>query len=81
MPSRAVALFAVLGLSGCSLLAPEPAPVIEYIPVPEAYLQECALPDAPVSTGELSEAFVIAFRCAEQGNKDKRRIREIASKP
>ena len=70
-------LVATVILSGCGLRPEKPEPVIEYLPVPEAYLQPCTLPAAPVNTGELAEAFVIAFRCAEQGNRDKARIREL----
>ena len=80
--NRAIIVLLSLTLGGCGLLDRRvPEPEIRYIPVPEGYLQECELPAAPVSTGELSEAFVIAFSCAEQGNRDKKRIRELTQSP
>ncbi len=70
----------VLGLlflaSGCVSTPPEVFER-EYRAIPEGYLQPCALPSTPLSTGELSEAFVVAYKCAEQGNRDKQRIREL----
>lgn len=51
----------------------------EYREIPEGYLQPCALPEIPLSTGELSEAFVAAYQCAELGNDDKQRIRELTN--
>lgn len=60
-------------LSGC---ASGPAEVL-YIPVPEGYLQPCELPAVPQDNAELSDAFAKAYKCGEQGNKDKQRIREL----
>ena len=80
--NRAIIVLLSLSLSGCSLFDRFRAePEVRYIPVPEGYLQQCELPAAPVSTGELSEAFVIACSCAEQGNRDKQRIRELTQSP
>ena len=31
----------------------------------------CELPQAPLQNGELSAAYVVAYKCAEQGNRDK----------
>lgn len=64
-------------LSGCSFLEKRPGPT-EYIPVPEGYLQPCELPAVPDITAGLSDAFVVAYKCAEQGNKDKMRIRNLS---
>ena len=63
-------------LSGCSTLR-KPGEVI-HVPIPEGYLQLCELPPAiPNNNGELSDAFAQAYKCAEQGNKDKERIRNL----
>ncbi len=65
-------------LAGCA--APRvPVPDVEYMEIPEGYLQECVLPPAPLDTAELSDAFVQAYQCGEQGNRDKQRIRELTS--
>lgn len=72
-----IAACALLG--GCNWFGVKPEPEVRYIPVPEGYLQECELPGAPGLTGDLSEAFVVAYQCAEQGNRDKRRIRELTA--
>lgn len=64
--------------SGCSVF--KRAPVVdtcEYLPIPEALLQPCDLPGAPLANGRLSESFVIAMQCAQQGNADKVAIREL----
>ena len=66
-------------LSGCVSAPPAPLPDLEYREIPEAYLQECVLPKAPLSNGNLSDAFAQAYQCGEQGNNDKRRIRELLS--
>ena len=54
-----------------------PVPDIEYMKIPEGYLQECVLPEMPALTAELSDAFVQAYQCGEQGNRDKQRIRKL----
>lgn len=77
--NRAIIVVLSLALGGCGLFDRRSEPEIRYIPVPEGYLQQCELPAAPVSTGELSEAFVIAFSCAKQGNRDKQRIRDLVN--
>lgn len=65
-------------LTGCSLFERRPAvPDVEYLPIPEGYLQECALPSVPLDNGDLAEAFAKAYQCGEQGNKDKARIRNL----
>ena len=66
-------------LSGCNWGRRPSVPDVEYLPIPEAYLQECVLPRVPLDTGDLSEAFVKAYQCGEQGNKDKQRIRELTN--
>ena len=48
-----------------------------YIPIPEGYLQSCELPAIPDLNGEMSDAFARAYKCAEQGNIDKGRIRNL----
>ncbi len=48
-----------------------------YIEVPEGYLLECELPAVPQNNAELSDAFASAYKCGEQGNKDKERIRNL----
>ena len=64
-------------LTGCGS-APITIPgELEYREIPEALLQECPLPAAPLSNAEMSDAFAQAFKCGEQGNKDKQRIREL----
>jgi hypothetical protein len=69
-------IVAILG-TGCTFLRP-PAPAErEYRPIPEAWLQPCPLPPAPLDNGALSEAFVAAMQCGQQGNIDKARIREL----
>lgn len=65
-------------LEGCASKVPV-VPDLEYRKIPEAYLQECVLPPAPLDTGDLSEAFVQAYQCGEQGNRDKGRIRELTT--
>lgn len=59
--------------SGC---ASGPAPAV-YIQIPEGYLQPCELPAVPQDNAELSDAFAKAYKCGEQGNKDKERIRNL----
>ena len=64
-------------LSGCGS-APITIPgELAYREIPEALLQECPLPAAPLSNAEMSDAFAQAFKCGEQGNKDKERIRNL----
>ena len=67
----------VLLLAGCSTLR-KPGEVI-HVPIPEGYLQLCELPAIPenMNNGELSGAFAQAYKCGEQGNKDKERIRNL----
>jgi hypothetical protein len=45
--------------------------------IPAGYLQECVLPAVPASTADLSDAFVQAYQCGEQGNRDKQRIQKL----
>ena len=66
-----------LALTGCGVSQPTIPDSLEYREIPEAYLQECALPAAPLSNGDLSDAFAQAYQCGEQGNSDKRRIKEL----
>jgi hypothetical protein len=61
-------------LSGCAS-GPAPVPDLVYRSIPEALLEECVLPEAPENTDQLSDAFVVAYKCAQLGNKDKQRIR------
>ena len=61
------------GSGGC---ASGPADVV-YIQIPEGYLLECELPAVPQNNAELSDAFAQAYKCGEQGNKDKERIRNL----
>ncbi len=77
--SLALILLAVIvSTTGCTILRP-PAPAErEYRPLPEAWLEPCELPAAPLDNGDLSEAFVVAFECGKQGNLDKARIRELS---
>lgn len=63
----------LFAISGC---ATQP-PVVKYVPVPAGYLEPCALPPVPETNAELSDAFVVAWLCAEQGNTDKERIRAL----
>ena len=71
------ALLLVL-LAGCGASQPVVPPPIEYREIPAALLQECALPEAPLSNAELSDAFAQAYQCGAQGNRDKQRIKELA---
>jgi len=50
---------------------------VRYQPVPSGLLIECELPDPPRNNGELSEAFLVAYECAERGNEDKRAIKSL----
>lgn len=68
-----ICLLLLVLLSGC---ASSPASVV-YVQIPEGYLQPCELPDAPQNNAELSDAFAQAYRCGEQGNIDKERIRNL----
>lgn len=71
-------LFALLVLTGCAVF--KRPPVVDarnYRPIPEGYLQPCELPAVPVANGLLSKAFVQAMKCAELGNDDKARIRDL----
>ena len=74
---RLTIILLILFSAGCVSTPPEVGER-EYREIPEGYLRPCALPSAPLSTGELSEAFVAAYKCAELGNRDKQRIRELA---
>ena len=69
-------LILLLLLAGCATDIPKPAER-EYREIPDAWLQECKLPLKPETEAELSDAFVQAYQCADQGNKDKRRIRDL----
>ena len=62
---------------GCASQIPIPGD-LEYRKIPEALLQECVLPPVPLSNGEMSDAFAQTYQCAEQGNRDKQRIRELS---
>ena len=66
-------------LSGCGATPLTIPGELEYREIPEALLQDCELPAVPLSNAELSDAFAQAYQCGEQGNKDKRRIRELTS--
>ena len=63
----------VMFLEGC---ATRPVDAV-YIEIPEGYLLECELPPKPQFNDELSDAFAQAYRCGEQGNTDKERIRNL----
>jgi hypothetical protein len=63
-----------IAAAGC---AHRPPPEVKYIPIPAGYLEPCELPPVPTNNAELSDAFVIAYQCAEQGNRDKERIRAL----
>ena len=67
---------AVLFISGCASQIEQP-PELRWRDVPEGYLQPCTLPEIPLSTAELSDAFVQAYKCGEIGNRDKQRSREL----
>ena len=74
-------LLLLVFLSGCASF--KRAPVVDtcdYRPIPEGYLQPCELPAAPLANGLLSKGFVQAMKCAELGNNDKARIRELITK-
>lgn len=71
-----ILLIGVIFLSGCSLFPRAPGEV-KYIEIPEGYLQHCELPDIPNDNAELSDAFAKAYKCGEQGNKDKDRIKAL----
>ena len=75
---KTIVLFALsIALTGCAVSQPRIPDSLKYREIPEAYLQECALPAAPLSNGDLSDAFAQAYQCAEQGNTDKRRIKAL----
>lgn len=63
--------------SGCCLFQGPPTPV--FLPIPDGYLEKCDVPPLPDDNGDLSEAFVAAVQCAQIGNDDKDRIRELLS--
>jgi len=69
-------LMLVLLTTGCVSRPKKPADR-EYREIPAALLLPCVLPPAPLNNGELSGAYVEAFKCAEQGNRDKQRIKEL----
>ncbi len=71
------ALVLVLLTTGCVTRPQKPADR-EYREIPAGYLQPCELPPAPLNNGELSAAYVVAFKCAELGNRDKQRISELS---
>ena len=70
-------LIAVMLMTGCVSRPPKPADR-EFREVPAALLLPCELPPAPLNNGELSAAYVVAYKCAELGNRDKQRIRELS---
>ena len=63
----------VMFLEGCATRPVE----AQYIEIPAGYLLECPLPSKPQANAELSDAFAQAYRCGEQGNTDKERIRNL----
>ncbi len=67
------AIVVYMFLQGC---ATRPTEVV-YVQVPEGYLQACELPEVPQDNAELSDAFAQAYKCGEQGNRDKERIRNL----
>ena len=71
-------LWLLIFLGGCVSTPPVVYPR-EYREIPGGLLQPCVLPEMPITTGELSEAFVAAYKCGELGNKDKQRIRELTN--
>ena len=70
-------LVLVLLSTGCVTRPKKPAER-EYREIPAALLLPCELPQAPLNNGELSGAYVVAYKCAEQGNRDKQRIKELS---
>jgi len=70
-------LMLVLLTTGCVSRPPKPADR-EYREIPAALLLPCELPPAPLNNGELSGAYVVAYKCAELGNRDKQRISELS---
>lgn len=66
-------MLVLLSVVGC---ASSPSEVV-YIEVPEGHLLPCELPAVPQDNAELSDAFAQAYKCGEQGNKDKERIRNL----
>ncbi len=76
-----VLIFATIvafSVTGCaSFKRPPVVDVCDYRPIPEGYLQPCELPAAPLANGLLSKGFVQAMKCAELGNNDKQRIRDL----
>lgn len=73
-------LLSLLMLAGCQTAPPQVCP-LEYREVPEAYLQECPLPPLPQTNGEKEDALVQSYQCAQIGNADKARIRELTQSP
>jgi hypothetical protein len=63
----------IMLLEGCATRPSE----VTYVEIPEGYLLACELPEAPQANAELSDAFAKAYKCGEQGNKDKERIRNL----
>jgi len=61
-------------LSGCA--SNRPGEVV-YVQIPEGHLLPCELPAKPQNNAEMSDAFAQAYKCGEQGNKDKERIRNL----
>lgn len=70
-------LVLVLLTTGCVTRPKKPADRV-YREIPAALLLPCELPPAPLNNGELSGAYVVAFKCAELGNRDKQRIKELS---
>ncbi len=72
-----LALVLVLLTTGCVTRPQKPDERV-YREIPAALLLPCELPPAPLNNGELSGAYVVAFKCAELGNRDKQRIKELS---
>ena len=69
-------LILLLLLAGCADM-PDRQPDVIYRQIPEAFLQECPLPAVPTTNGEMEDAFVQTYQCAQIGNADKARIKEL----
>jgi len=78
MKITAAIIILLMLTTGCAT-RPKPVPDLEYRKIPEAYLQECQLPAAPLTNAELSDAFAQAYQCGQQGNRDKQRIRDLTA--
>ena len=72
-------LIPLLLLAGCAG-GPPPQPDVIYRQIPEAFLQACPLPPLPTTNGEMEDAFVQTYQCAQIGNADKARIKELTTR-